>query len=63
MSLLDPLACGFAKCFVYEALLEDADQLKIAKKVELGEIYSRHCDNFNQAFNLYFVPVSKETYV
>ena len=63
MSLLDPLACGFAKCFVYKTLLKDANNIKsLSSKNDVCTIYKRHCDEFNNSFFTFFEHVSYERY-
>ena len=59
MSLIDPLACGFAKAFVYNKLVSDCGRLgKNISKADISKVYDEHVDDFNRQFSTYFSTTS-----
>jgi len=48
MSLLDPLACGFAKVAVFELLIKDQGLLgKGVSKIEKNKVFKAHLERFS----------------
>ena len=51
MSARNPVTCGFLKVKVFNLLLRDTYELRnVAYKVDIGEIFKRHCEEIREFF-------------